>query len=127
MCGFQDSVLTTIRPRNLVYELLEILLLSKHTHLCQWLAIFCLKMYVVSFFYVNERPVFLNMFTFPKTVSIFTRNSIKLQCVQSMLVSLANKTGIVFLFMTAGKSFMYERNSVGPNTETCHTPFLILA
>jgi hypothetical protein len=30
MCGFQESVLSTIRPRNLVCELLEILLLSKH-------------------------------------------------------------------------------------------------
>jgi len=40
-----------------------------------------------------------------------------------MLVSTANKTGIAFLFMTAGKSFMYKRNSVGPNTEPCGTPF----
>ena len=26
------------------------------------------------------------------------------------------------LFMTAGKSFMCKRNSVGPNTEPCGTP-----
>jgi hypothetical protein len=67
------------------------------------------------------------VFTFPKTVSIFSWNSVKLQGVQSMLVSLANKTGIAFLFMTAGKSFMYKRNSVGPNAEPCGTPCLILA
>jgi hypothetical protein len=30
MCGFQKSILSTIRLRNLVYELLAILLLSKH-------------------------------------------------------------------------------------------------
>ena len=30
MCGFQESVLSTLRPRNLVYRLLEILLLCKH-------------------------------------------------------------------------------------------------
>jgi len=44
-----------------------------------------------------------------------------------MLVSLANKTGIAFLFMTADKSFMYKRNSVGPSTEPCGTPYLIIA
>ena len=38
-----------------------------------------------------------------------------------MLVSLANKTGIAVLFITAGKSFMYKRNSVGTNTEPCGT------
>ena len=27
------------------------------------------------------------------------------------------------LLMTAGKSFMYKRNSVGPNAEPCGTPF----
>ena len=46
---------------------------------------------------------------------------------KSMLVSSANKTGTVFLFMTAGKSFMYKRNSVGPNNEPCGTPYLIIA
>ena len=30
MCGFQESVLSTIGLRNLVYRLLEILLLCKH-------------------------------------------------------------------------------------------------
>jgi hypothetical protein len=40
---------------------------------------------------------------------------------------LANKTDIAFLFMTAGKSFMYKRNSVGPSTEPCGTPCLIIA
>jgi hypothetical protein len=44
-----------------------------------------------------------------------------------MLVSLANRTGITFLFMAVGKSFKYQRNSVGPNTEPCGTPCLILA
>jgi len=44
-----------------------------------------------------------------------------------MLASSTNKTGIAFLFMTAGKSFMYKRNSVGPNTEPCDTPCLIVA
>jgi len=44
-----------------------------------------------------------------------------------MLVSLANETGIAFLFITAGKSFMYKRKSVGPNTEPCGTPCLINA
>jgi hypothetical protein len=31
------------------------------------------------------------------------------------------------LFMTAGKSFMYKRNSVGHNTEPCGTPSLVLS
>jgi len=44
-----------------------------------------------------------------------------------MLASLANKTGIAFLFITAGKSFMYKRNSVGPSIEPCGTPCLITA
>jgi hypothetical protein len=44
-----------------------------------------------------------------------------------MLVSSANKTGIDFLFMTAGKSFIYKRNSVGHSTEPCGTPCLIIA
>jgi hypothetical protein len=35
---------------------------------------------------------------------------------------LANKPGIAFLFITAGKSFMHKRNSVQPNTEPCGTP-----
>ena len=36
--GFQESVLATIRPRNLVYGLLEILLLSRHTFMLMvWL------------------------------------------------------------------------------------------
>ena len=38
---------------------------------------------------------------------------------KSMLVSSANKTGIAFLFMTAGKSFMYKRNSLGPSIDPC--------
>jgi len=41
-----------------------------------------------------------------------------------MLVSSANKTGIA---MTAGKSLMYKRNSVGHSTEPCGTPCLIIA
>jgi len=44
-----------------------------------------------------------------------------------MLVSSANEAGIAFLFMTAGKSFMYKRKSVGPNTEPCGTLCLIIA
>ena len=44
-----------------------------------------------------------------------------------MILSSANKTGIAFLFMTAGKSFMYKINSVGPSTEPCGTPCLIVA
>jgi len=44
-----------------------------------------------------------------------------------MLVSSTNKTGIAFLLMTAGKSFMRKRNSVGPSTEPCGTPCLIIA
>ena len=75
----------------------------------------------------NERQFFLNhVFTFPKTVPIFSWNSVKLQRVQSMLVSSANKTSIAFLFMTAGKLFTYKRNGVGPNAEPCGTPCLIL-
>jgi len=42
-------------------------------------------------------------------------------------MSSAKKTGIAFLFMTVGKSFMYKRNSVGPSTEPCGTPCLIIA
>jgi len=38
-----------------------------------------------------------------------------------MLKSLANKPGIAFLFITAGKSFMYRKNSMGPNIEPCGT------
>ena len=44
-----------------------------------------------------------------------------------MLVSSANKTIIAFLFMTAGKSFMYKRNSVRPSTEPFGTHYLIIA
>jgi len=44
-----------------------------------------------------------------------------------MLVSSANKTGIAFLFMTADKSFVYKRNSVGPSTEPCGAPCLTTA
>jgi len=44
-----------------------------------------------------------------------------------MLVSSVNKTGTAPLFITAGKLFMYERNSMGPNTEPCGAPCLILA
>jgi hypothetical protein len=44
-----------------------------------------------------------------------------------MLVLSANKTGIAFLFMITGKSFTYKRNSVGPSTEPCGTPCLIVA
>ena len=44
-----------------------------------------------------------------------------------MLVSSANRTGIAFLFMTAGKQFVYKRNSVGPSTEPWGTPCLIIA
>jgi len=31
------------------------------------------------------------------------------------------------LFMNAGKSFMYRRNSVGPSTEPCGNPCLIIS
>jgi hypothetical protein len=44
-----------------------------------------------------------------------------------MLVLSANKTGIAFLFITAGKSFMYRRNSMGPNIEPCGILCLIIA
>jgi hypothetical protein len=44
-----------------------------------------------------------------------------------MLVSSANRTGSAFFFMIADKSFMYKRNSVGPNTEPFGTPLSILA
>jgi hypothetical protein len=43
-----------------------------------------------------------------------------------MLVSSANRIGIAFLFVSVGKSFMYKRNSVGPDTEPCGIPCLIL-
>jgi hypothetical protein len=43
-----------------------------------------------------------------------------------MLVSSANRTGMVFLFISAGKSFMYRRNSMGPNLELCGTLCLII-
>jgi len=45
-----------------------------------------------------------------------------------MLVSLANKTGIALVFIPAStsKSFMYKRNSLGPNIEPCGTPSLII-
>jgi len=49
---------------------------------------------------------------FPK-VTMSTKNA----CI------MANKTPIAFLFMTAGKLFMYKRNSVGPNAEPCGTLF----
>ena len=42
-----------------------------------------------------------------------------------MLVSSANRTVIAFLFITAGKSFLYRRNSMGPNIESCGTLCLI--
>ena len=51
----------------------------------------------------------------------------KVNMSESNLVFSANKTGIAFLFMTAGKSFMYKRNSVGPSTEPCGTLCLIIA
>jgi len=47
--------------------------------------------------------------------------------VKSTRVSSANKTDIAFVLITAGKSFMYKRKSVGHNTEPCGTPCLILA
>jgi hypothetical protein len=47
--------------------------------------------------------------------------------VKSTLVLSADKAGIAFLFMTAGKSFMYKRNSVGPSTEPCGSPCFIVA
>jgi hypothetical protein len=85
----------------------------------------CMK-WVFSVF--NDKQLFLNhSFTLPRTDSLFTRKSTKLWWVQSMHVSSANKTGIAFLFMTNGNSFMYKRNSVGPNTEPCGTPCLITA
>jgi hypothetical protein len=37
-----------------------------------------------------------------------------------MLVSSANKTDNAFLFKTTGRSLMYKRNNVGPNTEPPH-------
>jgi hypothetical protein len=48
MCDFQESVLSTISPRNLVHELLEILLLSTHIYI-KGLAVLCLKVYIVGF------------------------------------------------------------------------------
>jgi len=42
-----------------------------------------------------------------------------------MLLSSAKKTGIAFLFMTAGKSFMYKTTSVGPSTKPYGTPCLM--
>jgi len=71
MCGFQESVLSTIRPRNLVYRLLEILLLSKHIMSMCWL-FFVLKC-IISFFCVMKGSFFLNhILTLIRTVSIFT-------------------------------------------------------
>jgi len=75
----------------------------------------------------NERHFFHNILTFVRIVSIFTWNSIKLLWIQSMLVYSANKIGIGFLFMTAGKSFMCKRNGVGPCTEPCGIPSLFIA
>ena len=76
----------------------------------------------------NERKFFLHhILTFPRTVSIFTWNSIKLLRVKSMLVLSANKTGIAFWFMTAGKSFMYKTSSAGASTAPCGTASLIIA
>jgi len=51
----------------------------------------------------------------------------KVSMSESNLVLSANKTAIAFLFMTAGKSFMYKQKSVGPSTEPCGTPCLIIA
>jgi len=44
-----------------------------------------------------------------------------------MLVLSANKTGIAFWFMTAGKSFMYKTSSAGASTAPCGTASLIIA
>jgi hypothetical protein len=44
-----------------------------------------------------------------------------------MLVSSANRIGIAFLCMPAGKSFEYKRNSVGPSTDPWVNPCLIIA
>ena len=44
-----------------------------------------------------------------------------------MLVTSANEIGIAFLFVIAGKSFMYRRSNMGLNIEPCGTPRLITA
>jgi hypothetical protein len=58
MCGFQESVLSTIRPRNLVYELLDILLLSIHILMSMGWLFFVLKCTWWVFSIYNERYFF---------------------------------------------------------------------
>jgi hypothetical protein len=42
------------------------------------------------------------------------------------LVSSANKTIFLLLFVKSGKSFMYRRKSKGPSTDPWGTPWVIL-
>jgi len=42
------------------------------------------------------------------------------------LVSSANKTILLFLFVKEGKSFMYRRKSKGPSIDPWGTPWVIL-
>jgi hypothetical protein len=42
------------------------------------------------------------------------------------LVSSANKTILLLLFVKRGKSFMYRRKSKGPSTDPWGTPWVIL-
>jgi hypothetical protein len=61
----------------------------------------------------------------PKTVLKFSLSCLESPIVNTMLISSANKVGFDMSFITAGRSFIYNKKNNDPRIDPCGTPNLI--
>ena len=121
--SFQERELSMVRPKNLV------LFTFKITEMGTTIWIFTSFFFCVKncrkcvFLKYNVSKLLCNhlIVLFIMKKALFW-NSCRSAFETVMLVSLANSIGLAALFRITERSFMYIRNSSGPNTEPCGTP-----
>ena len=125
ICFFHDSELSRVKPRNFipstVVSFLSLYIMS-NLLLGLFFVVKCIKW---IFFQFKDIKLALNhSCIYWRILLASSLNFIGSGFEIIRLVSSANKTILLFLFIECGKSFIYKRKSKGPSIEPWGTPWV---
>jgi len=121
ICLFHDSELSIVKPRDCILSTVVVYYVKVTKGI-----IFCCKIHKVSFSQFKDIRFVLNHSCIGWRILLASSLNFIGSGIQIVrLVSSANRTILLFLFIECGKSFIYRRKSKGPRIDPWGTPWVI--